>query len=250
MALIDKQLEILNRMEKDTVGLTTALNAASLSMLALFSQTHLPVAPDYFALPGIKAELEKIWLTAAVETTVAFVSEFETGFPRKAATTDIVQTFINSLRPRAAQQILETTQRQVRDLMAGGLASGASADAVYEELLRKIPDLSSTRALFITRTEVHAASQFTSWQLARQSLVPLTKVWNSIPDRKTRDFGEIGPASPFNHRVMDGQKASLNAAFSVPRRGGGSEQLMFPGDPRGSAANVINCRCIQTYERA
>ena len=249
MALIDAQLAILDEMEKDTAGLAAAIEAAALSMLVQFRQTRLPMAPDFSALPAILAELTRIWTQAIRENAAAFALEFPAGFPRKAQTADIVSTFVSSLRPRAAQQILETTQRQVRDLMAGGLASGESADAVYAELLLKIPEISSVRSLLITRTEAHAAGQFASWQLARQSLVPLIKVWNSIPDLRTRDFGEIGSGSIFNHRIMNGQRAGLNAAFSAPRRGGGAEQLMFPGDPRGSAANVINCRCIQTYER-
>jgi hypothetical protein len=29
----------------------------------------------------------------------------------------------------------------------------------------------------------------------------------------------------------------------------GGEKLKYPGDPRGSAGNVIQCRCAVVYER-
>lgn len=252
MALIEQQLALLDQLEQaNSKPLADVLQAAAISMAAQFRQTHLPTGPAISALPSIAAELRKIWVAAMDGSTAIFMDEFKDGYPStKAAPIEIIETFISSYRADAAQQILDTTQRQVRSLMAGGLAAGESADAVYAELLEKIPEVSSVRALLITRTEVHAATQFASWQLARRSLVPLVKVWNSVPDTRTRDFGTAGRIAQFNHRVMDGKKTSLNSSFSIPRLVGGYEELMFPGDPRGSAGNVINCRCIQTYERA
>lgn len=40
------------------------------------------------------------------------------------------------------------------------------------------------------------------------------------------------------HRLANGQKRPLGVPFLV-----GGEELFFPGDPTGSAGNVINCRC-------
>lgn len=40
------------------------------------------------------------------------------------------------------------------------------------------------------------------------------------------------------HAAADGQKRPIGIPFLV-----GGEELFFPGDPRGSAGNVINCRC-------
>ena len=58
------------------------------------------------------------------------------------------------------------------------------------------------------------------------------RTWNPVLDGDTR----IG------HAAASGQTATQKETFDV-----GGEELSFPGDPRGSAANTINCRCFLTY---
>lgn len=41
------------------------------------------------------------------------------------------------------------------------------------------------------------------------------------------------------HQAADGQEVPLGSSFLV-----GGEPLAYPGDPRGSAHNVVNCRCV------
>jgi hypothetical protein len=45
------------------------------------------------------------------------------------------------------------------------------------------------------------------------------------------------------HADANEQTREPSQPFSV-----GGEPLMFPGDPRGSAGNVINCRCQMITE--
>lgn len=51
------------------------------------------------------------------------------------------------------------------------------------------------------------------------------KQWDATLDGRTRD----------SHRHVDGEIRELDEKFS--------NGLMFPGDPNGSAAEVVNCRC-------
>ena len=53
----------------------------------------------------------------------------------------------------------------------------------------------------------------------------IVKQWDATLDGRTRD----------SHRRVDGEIRELDEKFS--------NGLMFPGDPSGSAAEVINCRC-------
>jgi hypothetical protein len=46
---------------------------------------------------------------------------------------------------------------------------------------------------------------------------------------------------------MNGVTVPLDEPFAVPTKYGTTENLMFPGDPDGSAANIIGCRCGQVY---
>jgi uncharacterized protein with gpF-like domain len=60
----------------------------------------------------------------------------------------------------------------------------------------------------------------------------MKREWVSSMDDRTRD--EPGA----DHVAADGQIVGMKEPFTVS-----GERLMFPGDPAGSAANVIACRC-------
>ncbi|MFF2650595.1 phage minor head protein [Streptomyces sp. NPDC058045] len=64
---------------------------------------------------------------------------------------------------------------------------------------------------------------------------PWTKAWLSTADDRTRA----------THRAADGQTVPLATPFTV-----GRARLQFPGDPRGPAGEVINCRCSLTLHPA
>lgn len=225
-----------------------AVSFAQNAIAGGFSYVILPQASAY-----LQQVLESIWTASITESHVVFREVYTDSFWKTKADerlSSLVENYIANYRPGVAQQILDTTQRQIRASLSGGLLAGQAADEVYAELLDNIPGVSGIRGLLISRTEIHSATQFASWQLARRSSVRLRKIWNSINDLHTRDFGESGKISAFNHRVMDQTSVGVDDHFLVPRLGGGFEPLMFPGDPRASAGNFINCRCIQLYERA
>ncbi|MGW0034684.1 phage minor head protein [Streptomyces sp. NPDC003314] len=89
------------------------------------------------------------------------------------------------------------------------------------------------RAVTVARTETLAAVNagvFRSAQLeAEQRGDPAPfKQWIATADVRTRD----------THREADKQRTLLSEPFVV-----GGASLLFPGDPRGPAGEVINCRC-------
>lgn len=63
----------------------------------------------------------------------------------------------------------------------------------------------------------------------------LTKSWLATMDDRTRE----------THVEADGQEVPIDATFTV-----GEDQLDYPGDPEGSDAEVINCRCTVLYDEA
>ena len=46
-----------------------------------------------------------------------------------------------------------------------------------------------------------------------------------------------------NTAYRDWETRPIGQPFNV-----GGELLMYPSDPKGSAANVINCRCVLGYD--
>ena len=57
---------------------------------------------------------------------------------------------------------------------------------------------------------------------------PMTKIWVTAGDDRVRP----------DHADAEGQSVPVDQPFDV-----GGEALMFPGDPNGSDAEILNCRC-------
>lgn len=89
------------------------------------------------------------------------------------------------------------------------------------------------RAVTVARTESLAAVNAGAFAgavrdaAARGDPAPF-KVWLATEDTRTRP----------THTEADGQRTLLQSPFTV-----GGAQLQYPGDPRGPAQEVINCRC-------
>lgn len=65
---------------------------------------------------------------------------------------------------------------------------------------------------------------------------PVFKIWNVTPNPRTR------------HTTNDGQKVPLDEPFIIENdKTGVVDELMYPGDVRGTAGNIINCLCKMDY---
>lgn len=145
--------------------------------------------------------------------------------------------------------ILQDTLQRTRNFMV------RTPDDVYRMILRAIDahpgdinaqaaavqnvlDVTGTedwrnRAQTVAVTEVHRAWNMGGFALAAR--FSGTKEWIAKDDSATRP----------GHRRADGQTVPIMQPFIV------SEQaLMFPGDPAGSAWNVVNCRCKPRFRRS
>jgi uncharacterized membrane protein YheB (UPF0754 family) len=144
-------------------------------------------------------------------------------------------------------QITETTRKQIMGVIKEGQKEGLGSQQIADLMRAAIPSFSRSRSMLIARTETHGSSQFASLRTAQQSTRPLVKKWNSVEDARTRS---ILMDDTHDHRVIDGQRVALEQSFMVPTIFGTKEPLLYPGDPNGTAGNVINCRCSMTYRRA
>lgn len=108
-----------------------------------------------------------------------------------------------------------------------GIASGLS----YADIARNISNAAKaplSRAKVIARTEGHRIQQTSARDAqyaAKEKGADVLKQWDAALDGRTRD----------SHRRVDGEIKELDEKFS--------NGLRFPGDPQGSAAEVVNCRC-------
>ncbi len=122
----------------------------------------------------------------------------------------------------------DTTRDAVRTELLEGLQAGESIPKLAERVSKVFADATGRRAQTIARTETNGAASLGSEQAWRQSGIVKGKEWVAALDERTRDA----------HAHADGQRVPLDAPFTV-----GGESLRYPGDPTGSAENVINCRC-------
>jgi HK97 family phage portal protein len=128
---------------------------------------------------------------------------------------------------RFAIPVTETTWEKVKATLTQGLAKGESESKLVERVQRAM-EVRRSEAARTARTEVSAAMNGGVALGFEQSEVVETKRWLTAGDEHVRQ----------THRAANGQERSVVDAFRV-----GGEELDYPGDPDGSAAEVIECRC-------
>ena len=115
-----------------------------------------------------------------------------------------------------------------------GIATGMTYDQVARNISHKMVGTgykeggAMASAMRIARTEGHriqCQAGMDACYKAKEMGADVVKQWDSTLDGRTRD----------SHRKVDGEVRELDDKFS--------NGLMFPGDPSGKAAEVVNCRC-------
>lgn len=145
--------------------------------------------------------------------------------------------FLNEVGNRLKRVPDEVYSLIVREIETG-IALGESVPdmtaRVQQVLTASATPYWKNRAVTVARTEAMAAVNSAAYAgavreaEARGDPAPF-KAWVATEDVRTRP----------EHREADGQRTLLTSPFIV-----GGAQLRFPGDPRGPANMVINCRCV------
>ena len=248
---------------RDMVKLLQAFRKDVVSLLA-----DLPNTADYadefnrFRLSGLRDGIDEMivqlegQLTAVAANGIANGSELGLLSVTEPLTAAGITTFYN--RPSMAQ--VNTLVDFSADLIRGvtselrrklnteisRLALGALSPFQVQKNVTQLLGLSSRgagkqvvrgigyNAERIVRTEVNRAYNLSNYaqslEVARETPGAL-KRWNSTGDMRTRD----------SHINAHGQLRPLDKPFNVK-----GEELQYPLDPAGSAANTINCRCRMT----
>jgi uncharacterized protein with gpF-like domain len=150
------------------------------------------------------------------------------------------QMWISSNAALKVTQIAGTTEKQALDIIRvatsdaieAGLDEKATGRLIQARIGEKGGQLSQLRGRMISRTESHASSNASNQLAAKSTRLPLKKEWISSGGERTRE----------THFNANGQTVDIDQPFSV-----GFDLLMQPGDPSGSAEEVINCRCAVGY---
>lgn len=118
-------------------------------------------------------------------------------------------------------------KKKITAEVSRGISTGMSFAQVAKQLENQT-NIGFNRSARIARTEGHriqCAATMDAMQSAKEKGANVVKQWDAALDARTRE----------SHAKMDGEIRDVNKRFS--------NGLMYPGDPSGSAAEVVNCRC-------
>ena len=118
-------------------------------------------------------------------------------------------------------------KKKITAQVSRGISTGMSFQQVAKGLA-DYTNIGFNNAVRIARTEGHriqVQSGMDACYKAKNRGADVVKQWDSTLDGSTRE----------SHQKVDGEIRELDEPFS--------NKLMFPGDPSGGAAEVINCRC-------
>lgn len=121
--------------------------------------------------------------------------------------------------------------KDLQKKIAGEISRGFATGATYKEIARNVAsytNIGKNNAMRVVRTEGHRITETAAYNAqlkAKDRGADLVKIWDAALDSKTRP----------SHVRVDGEIREVEEKYS--------NGLRYPGDPAGSAAEVINCRC-------
>lgn len=121
--------------------------------------------------------------------------------------------------------------KKLKKTITQEISRGIASSLPYSDIARNISSVSKaplSRAKTIARTEGHRIQQTSARDAqyaAKKKGADVLKQWDAALDGRTRP----------SHARVDGEIRELDEEFS--------NGLMYPGDPSGGAAEVVNCRC-------
>lgn len=150
-----------------------------------------------------------------------------------------VQSWINRWAVEKVTEITDTTREALRQVVGQGIAEGQTSPEIARSIRGMYghwtdETMDVRRSLMIARTESGSAANYAQQAAAEavqsETGLRIEKTWVSSRDDRVRD----------SHWLVDGETVPLDQPFS--------NGLMQPGDPDGSAADVINCRCVSSRQ--
>lgn len=191
------------------------------------------------AQPAWTGQLDRV-IMPALDTVVNHGWRWQSGQPfissNSFAQAQLALTY--NLLVRLPDDVYNAIFAEISEGMANGESNDVIADRIDRKLLTSGSEWWENRAKVIARTETNRAWNAGVLAAAQYYESPTGRGWT-----KTWDADLDGHERPA-HRRADGQTRGLTDTFQV-----GGEDLRFPGDPAGSPANVINCRCSMTIKK-
>ena len=174
----------------------------------------------------IRVTFEELWTDGGQASRAVTARRYDLDIDE-----DLTDQVARELRSYGADAWSETSETMVANI-AGSLREAHDAGLGVPELERILredvfPDMRGYEAERAARTSATGAAGRGAVSGIRDAGAP-GKRWLAEDDGRERAA----------HREADNQVVAVGAKFTVD-----GEQLWWPGDPRGSLSNILNCRC-------
>ena len=146
----------------------------------------------------------------------------------------LIRDYIRAYGAQRVTQVSNTTMTQIRRVISAGEAEGLGVGVIGRNIFKSMRgSFSKYRSATIARTETHSAASYANHEVNASLNIPNQKKrWVSVADLRSRS----------THAAANGAEVELDEDFII-----GGVAMGYTGDPRGGAANVINCRCVTLY---
>lgn len=228
-----------------------ALRKSKKPFFDMIERAGLPMAnaigPSIIDQVPIRKVLERLYKDVASKgAATAYnegINQKAIGFGASAAWLAMIEEWFSTFIENLTADINNTTWKYITQIINKGLQDGDSYDIIIRNLYATIQD--KRRAALIARTETNKSLGWAKYTAAGKLPYPVTLVWVSATDRRTRGTDAKDKA---DHRHMDGMTRDYGVPFVDPRSGA---NMLFPGDTSNGAGpgDVCFCRCTLISRR-
>ena len=153
-----------------------------------------------------------------------------------------IRKFLRSFVGTRIVSVESTYFEAIKHILSTRLDEGKTFQQASRELQQAVnkPNFYRWQAKRIARTETTAAANYAATEAGDFTIYKMEKVWISALDNRVRTI----PPDQYDHRHMNGKTTTPKGEFTTSN----GEKLSYPGDPKGSSGNVINCRCTVAFQ--
>ena len=226
---------------KDFTSYYKAETDKAIGLMLQKSSINEPDLLGIFTLDGFGKLYESLYERIGMTFANWYAKNFDKYITKGVATSQFQEPWrasfrnegilVGAQRVTLVQRTAKTTLIKVYRQLSNDPIFASEGEAVKARMLRQqFARYSKYQAERLVRTEATNAANYATMQSAKDVFpgADMLKEWISAGDERTRAA----------HREANGQIVNFNEPFIVK-----GQELMRPGDPRGSASNVVNCRC-------
>lgn len=138
------------------------------------------------------------------------------------------------------RNVMDTTRKAIGQIIEKGLQEGLGGREIAKNIRQEASgEVNRNRSMLIARTESMNAINRGQRLAMVTSPYYWDKRWDAFSDDRTRN----------SHRQMNTVDwLPLETSYEVPKKDGGIDIMDYPASPQGSAENVIQCRCSESFQ--